>query len=89
VSVRAKIAVEDRTMTAKQIEAAAVKLPRRERERIANRLLESLGPELEKQILDAWVAEAERRDRELDDGSEVALPYEEVMAELRASLRRK
>jgi putative addiction module component (TIGR02574 family) len=76
-------------MTAKQIESAAVKLPRRERERIANRLLESLGPELEKQILDAWVAEAERRDRELDDGSEVALPYEEVMAELRASLRRK
>ena len=76
-------------MTAKQIEAAAAKLPRRDRERIANRLLESLGPELEKQILDAWVAEAERRDRELDDGSEVALPYEEVMAELRASLRRK
>ena len=76
-------------MTAKQVEAAAVKLPRRDRERIANRLIESLGPEREKQILDAWAAEAERRDRELDEGKEVALPYEEVMAELRASLRRR
>jgi putative addiction module component (TIGR02574 family) len=76
-------------MTAKQIEAAAAKLPRRDRERIANRLLDSLGPEREKQILDAWTVEAERRNRELDEGKEVALPYEEVMAELRASLRRK
>jgi len=76
-------------MTAKQIEAAAVKLPRRDRERIAQRLIETLRTKREKEVLDAWVAEAERRDRELDEGKEVALPYEEVMAELRASYRRR
>ena len=42
MSVRAKIAVEDRTMTAKQIEAAAVKLPRRQRLRLAQKLLETV-----------------------------------------------
>lgn len=88
MSSRAKIAVEDRAMTAKQIESAAVKLPRRERERIANRLLESLGPELEQQILDAWIEEIDRRERDLAEGREKEIPYEQVKAKIRASLRR-
>jgi putative addiction module component (TIGR02574 family) len=74
-------------MTVKQIEAAAIKLPKRDRERIVNRLRETLRSKRDQQVLDAWVAEAERRDRELDEGKEVALPYEEVMAELRSSFR--
>jgi hypothetical protein len=74
-------------MTARQIEQAVIKLPKRDRERIANRLRETLRSKREQQVLDAWVAEAERRDRELDEGKEVALHYEEVMAELRASFR--
>jgi putative addiction module component (TIGR02574 family) len=78
----------NRAMTAKQIEAAAVKLPLRDRERIANRLLESLGPELEKQILDAWVAEAERRIDDFENGREVGIPADEVFARIRDSFRK-
>jgi putative addiction module component (TIGR02574 family) len=79
-------------MTAKQIEAAAVKLPKRARERLVRVLLETIPPkpgEEDPEILAAWIQEAERRDRELDEGKEVALPYEEVTAELRVSLRRR
>jgi hypothetical protein len=74
-------------MTARQIEEAAVKLPKRDRERIADRPRETLHSKRDQQVLDAWVAEAERGDRELDEGKEVALPYEQLMAELRASFR--
>ena len=76
-------------MTAKQVEAAAIKLPKRDRARLVERLRETLQTKHERDILDAWVVEAERRDRELDEGIEVALPYEEVMAKLRTSLRRR
>jgi putative addiction module component (TIGR02574 family) len=76
-------------MTAKQIEVAALKLPSRDRRRIANRLLDTLEPKPDQAIPDDWAAEAERRNRELDEGTEVAIPYEKVMRELRASLRRR
>jgi hypothetical protein len=76
-------------MTAKQVEAAAIKLPKRDRARLVERLRETLQTKHEREIIDAWVVEAERRDRELDEGIEVALPYEEVTAKLRTSLRRR
>ena len=79
-------------MTAKQIETAAIKLPRRDRERLVRKLLETIPSKPGQEdpvILAAWIAEAERRDRELDEGKKEEIPYEEAMAELRASLRRR
>ena len=75
-------------MTAKQIEEAAIKLPKRDRKRIAQRLLETLESKRDREILDAWVVEAERRDRELDEGTAPELPFDKVMTKLKASLRR-
>ena len=51
-------------MRAKEIEAAAIKLPKRERLRLARKLLQTVPIEDGKEdpeILDAWIAEAERR----------------------------
>jgi putative addiction module component (TIGR02574 family) len=75
-------------MTAKQIEAAAIKLPKRDRERIANRLRESLQTDGKKEILEAWLEKVERRERDLAEGLEEEIPYEQVKAKIRASLRR-
>jgi Putative addiction module component len=36
----------------------------------------------------AWLAEAQRRDRELDDGSVQSLPADEVFARLESSLKK-
>jgi len=75
-------------MTARQIEEAAVKLPKRDRERFANRLRESLQTDGKKEILDAWIEELEHRERDLAEGREKEIPYEQVKANIRASLRR-
>ncbi len=75
-------------MTTKQIEAAAIKLPKRDRARLANKLLVSLHSKREQRLLDEWLEEVQRREKDLDEGREVELPFEEAMAELRASYRR-
>ncbi|HVN29159.1 MAG TPA: addiction module protein [Candidatus Binataceae bacterium] len=78
-------------MTAKQIEAAAVKLPRKQRLRLAQKLLETipLKPnEQDPDVLAAWVAEAERRIDDFDNGREIKIPAEEVFAEIRDSFRK-
>ena len=75
-------------MTTKQIEATAIKLPKRDRARLANKLLVSLHNKREQRLLDEWLEEVERREKDLDEGREVELPFEQAMAELRASYRR-
>ncbi len=75
-------------MTAKQIEAAAVKLTRRDRTRIVNKLIKTLHTERDREILELWAAEAERRNKEMDEGKEIGIPMEKVMAQVRATLRR-
>jgi putative addiction module component (TIGR02574 family) len=88
---RGKVAVEDRAMTAKQIEAAAIKLPKQERERLAQKLLDTLPvrPENEDpEILAAWIKEAERRGNELESGKVKGIPAEVVFQRLRKSGRR-
>jgi hypothetical protein len=57
-------------MTAKQIEAAALKLSRRTRARLVYRLIESLRTKREREILDLWIAEVERRSRDFEKGVE-------------------
>jgi len=78
-------------MTAKQIEAAAIKLPERERLCLARKLLETVpveGGEDDSEILDAWIAEAERRADELESGALIGVPAADVFKRLRAKLQR-
>jgi len=60
---------------------------KRKRARIAQRLLESLETLSEEAIESLWIAEAERRNRELDEDPSLAIPGNEVLREARARLR--
>ena len=75
-------------MTTKQIEAAVIKLPKRERLRLARTILETLKTKRERELIDAWLEEVEWREKELAEGREEAIPFEQVMSEIRASLHR-
>lgn len=68
-----------------QIEAAALSLPPDGRARLAERLLASL--EDDPDVTVAWIAEARRRDAEIESGRVSPLPAEEVFAKARAKLR--
>lgn len=68
-----------------QIEAAALSLPPDGRARLAERLLASLEDDPE--MTAAWIAEAKRRDAEIESGRVSPLPAEEVFAKARAKLR--
>lgn len=63
-----------------RIEAEALKLPRRERARLAEALISSLDEDAE--IEQAWREEIQRRLGELRDGSVATVPSEEVFREL-------
>jgi putative addiction module component (TIGR02574 family) len=68
-----------------QIEAAALSLPPDGRARLAERLLASLEDDPE--MTAAWIAEAKRRDADIESGRVSPLPAEEVFAKARAKLR--
>ena len=79
------------TRDAKAVLEAALALPERHRAEIAERLLRSLdGPEptpAEQAEIDAaWSKELERRVKSLEDGTAELIPYEQVMADVRATL---
>jgi len=68
------------------IEKDALRLPAEDRARLAVRLLSSLEATTEspEEIEKLWIAEAERRFREMRDGVVQGIPAREVFAELRA-----
>ena len=70
-----------------EIMSAALALPADSRAMLAEELLESLAADEQERINALWVEEAERRDRELEDGTVNALPGEEVMNRLRVRLK--
>lgn len=72
-----------------EIENDALRLPPEDRARLAVDLLASLEGSVEspEEIEKLWLAEAERRFRELRDGVVQGLPAQEVFAQLRAKLR--
>lgn len=74
-------------MTDEEIVAAALKLPAKTRDELVGRLIESLEEAQEELSPEewekAWAEEAERRDREMDEGKVKGIPGEEVMRELR------
>jgi putative addiction module component (TIGR02574 family) len=93
VRSRAKIKVvaEANAMTPKQIEAAAIKLPKRDRARLAKKLLDSIPmkpDERDRDVMAAWMAEVELRIDEFESGKVTGIPADKVFKRVRASLRR-
>jgi putative addiction module component (TIGR02574 family) len=77
-------------MTTDELVAEALKLDRKARGKLASRLLRSLDDEQEKlspeQCEKLWLAEAERRLEEWEQGKVTGIPSEEVFARARAVL---
>jgi putative addiction module component (TIGR02574 family) len=72
---------------ARELESQALKLPRRQRARLAQQLISSLDQEVDPDVEKLWLAEAERRLAELKSGKAASIPAAAVMKKARASLR--
>ena len=73
--------------SARDIEAKALRLPPKERARLAQRLISSLDPESDHDAEQAWLEEAERRLDELESGKVAGIPAEQVFEKGRSTLR--
>jgi putative addiction module component (TIGR02574 family) len=73
--------------SARELESEALKLSRRQRARLAQRLISSLDQEIDADVKRLWLAEAERRLADLKSGRVGAIPAERVLKEVRAALR--
>lgn len=73
------------SMTYKEIMSEAMKLPPQERADLADRLWISV--DTPQAVAAEWDAEIERRVAQLDAGKVEPIPFEQVIAELRAKLR--
>ena len=72
---------------ARKIEAQALRLPPKDRARLAQRLISSLDPESDRDAEQAWVEEAERRLDELESGKIATIPAEQVLEKAHSTLR--
>ena len=72
---------------ARDLESQALKLSRRERARLAQRLISSLDQEVDADAERLWLAEAERRLADLKSGKVAAIPAGRVIRKVRAALR--
>ena len=66
----------------------AMKLPLRDRVRLAQRLASSLGDEVETNVEEFWLAEADRRLEELRTGKAEGIDAAEAFARARRDLKR-
>jgi putative addiction module component (TIGR02574 family) len=80
--------MEKAISTYEEIMSAAMALSPNERVMLAEHLIESLNAEDQERIDRLWAEEAERRDREIEDGIVKAIPGEEVMNRLRSRYKR-
>ena len=71
-----------------EIMSAALALPPKEREMLAEQLMETLDAEEQERIEGLWAEEAERRDKEIEDGIVKPIPGEEVMNRMRSRYKR-
>lgn len=71
----------------KDLESAALQLPSDARARLAERLLASLDDETDAEAEQLWLAEAERRLNELEAGTVVGVPADQVLADARSKVR--
>ena len=67
------------------LEAEVLKLPAAERARLVERLIASLDADPE--IEEAWAAEVERRQADLESGAARLVPGPETLAKLKAEFR--
>lgn len=72
---------------ARELESQALKLSRKERARLAQRLISSLDQEVDADAERLWLGEAERRLAELKSGKVAAIPAERVMKKVLSALR--
>jgi putative addiction module component (TIGR02574 family) len=72
---------------ARDLKSQALKLPRRQRARLAQQLISSLDEEVDPDPEKLWLAEAERRLAEIQSGKVASIPADTVMKKARASLR--
>ncbi len=74
-------------MTRREVESRALRLPRRERARLAQRLISSLDREVDADVDKLWLQEAERRLGELKSSKVTGIPAEKVVRKARSTLR--
>jgi len=74
--------------TYEEIISAAMALSPNQRVRLAEHLIESLDVEEQERINRLWAEEAERRNKEIEDGIVKAIPGDEVMSRLRSRYKR-
>ena len=70
-----------------EIQRELCELPAEERAKLALALVESLEPEDEGDVAEAWRVEAERRYEQYKRGEVQTLPGDEVFARIRSRLR--
>jgi putative addiction module component (TIGR02574 family) len=70
-----------------EIQRELSELPQEQRAKLALALVESLEPEDEGDIAEAWRVEAERRYEQFKRGEVQAIPGDEVFARIRSRLR--
>lgn len=75
------------TRPARELESKALRLPRRERARLAQRLISSLDAEADADGDKLWLQEAERRLDELKSGKVAGIPAQKVIRKARSTLR--
>ena len=71
--------------TIEALEAEALQLSRAERARLVERLIASL--DTDPAIEEAWAAEVERRNAQIESGAVSLVPGPEALAELKAQFR--
>ena len=71
--------------TVETLEAAALQLTSADRARLVDRLIATLDAEPE--VEEAWAAEVERRQTEMENGTVSLLPGPERLAELKAEFK--
>ena len=76
-------------MSTDELRNAALTLPSQERAKLAHELLRSLDEPFDSDVDAAWVAELERRTRELADGSVEAVDWEIARERIARRLRER
>ncbi len=71
--------------TVEALEAEALQLSAAERARLVDSLIASL--DIDPEIEDAWAAEVERRNAEIESGAVSLIPGAEALAKLKAEFR--
>jgi putative addiction module component (TIGR02574 family) len=71
--------------TVEELEAVVLQLPLGERARLVERLIASL--DVDPEVEEAWAAEVERRNAEIESGAVALVSGPEALAELKARFR--